>query len=65
MSMCDMTIFVESFTSRFQNYFEDAVDVEQIFITRIICLSVCEQATGHTFSPRNLIFGLIDPWNEK
>ena len=28
-----------------------------------VCLSVCAQATGHTFWPRNLIFGLSDPWD--
>ena len=27
------------------------------------CLSVCPRATGHTFWPRNLIFGLNDPWD--
>ena len=27
------------------------------------CLSVCVRATGHTFWPRNLIFGLSDPWD--
>ena len=27
------------------------------------CLSVCSRATGHTFWPRNLIFGLSDPWD--
>ena len=26
------------------------------------CLSVCMLATEHTFWPRNLIFGLSDPW---
>ena len=26
-----------------------------------VCLSVCERATGHTFWPRNAIFGLSDP----
>ena len=26
-------------------------------------LSVCERATGQTFWPRNLIFGLSDPWD--
>ena len=28
-----------------------------------MCLCVCAQATGHTFWPRNLIFGLSDPWD--
>ena len=28
-----------------------------------VCLCVCAQATGHTFWPRNLIFGLSDPWD--
>ena len=28
-----------------------------------VYLSVCSRATGHTFWPRNLIFGLIDPWD--
>ena len=27
------------------------------------CLSVCLRATEHTFWPRNLIFGLKDPWD--
>ena len=27
------------------------------------CLSVCVRATEHTFWPRNLIFGLKDPWD--
>ena len=26
-------------------------------------MSVCARATGHTFWPRNLIFGLSDPWD--
>ena len=26
-----------------------------------LCVCVCAQATGHTFWPRNLIFGLNDP----
>ena len=28
-----------------------------------VCLCVCGRATGHTFWPRNLIFGLSDPWD--
>ena len=28
-----------------------------------VCLSVCPRATEHTFWPRNLIFGLKDPWD--
>ena len=28
-----------------------------------VCPSVRTQATGHTFWPRNLIFGLNDPWD--
>ena len=28
-----------------------------------VCLSVCKHATGHTFSTRNLFFGLNDPWD--
>ena len=28
-----------------------------------VCPSVCARATGHSFWPRNLIFGLSDPWN--
>ena len=28
-----------------------------------VCVSVCKQDTGHTFWPRNLIFGLSDPWD--
>ena len=28
-----------------------------------VCLSVRARATGHTFWPRNLIFGLSDPWD--
>ena len=28
-----------------------------------VCLCVCGRATGHTFRPRNLIFGLNDPWD--
>ena len=27
-----------------------------------VCVSVCEWATGHTFWPRNIIFGLSDTW---
>ena len=27
-----------------------------------VCLSVCNQATEHIFWPRNLIFGLSDPF---
>jgi len=29
----------------------------------VVTLSVCKHATGHTFWPRNLIFGLNDPWD--
>ena len=33
------------------------------YITLVnFCLSVCPRATGHTFWPRDLIFGLSDPW---
>ena len=32
-------------------------------VTLSVCLSVCELATGHTFWPRNLIFGLSDLWD--
>ena len=28
-----------------------------------VCLSVCVRSTEHTFWPRNLIFGLKDPWD--
>ena len=28
-----------------------------------VCLCVCNRATEHTFWPRNLIFGLNDPWD--
>ena len=28
-----------------------------------VCVSVYTRATGHTFWPRNLIFGLNDPWD--
>ena len=28
-----------------------------------VCVSVRSRATGHTFWPRNLIFGLSDPWD--
>merc|ERR1711923_229321 len=32
----------------------------------ILCLPlVCARATGHIFWPRNLIFGLSDPWDMK
>ena len=30
-------------------------------VTLSVCVSVCERATGHTFWPRNAIFGLSDP----
>ena len=40
-------------------------------VSSVVTLSVClcvrpsvrERATGHTFTPRNLIFGLNDPWD--
>ena len=42
------------------------IDIFRFFpyITLVnFCLSVCSRVTGHTFWPRNLIFGLIDPWD--
>ena len=30
-----------------------------------VCISVCTRATGHSFLPRNLIFGLSDPWDTR
>ena len=32
-------------------------------VTLSVCVCVCARATGHTFWPRNLIFGLSDPWD--
>ena len=29
----------------------------------LVCLCVCPRATEHIFWPRNLIFGLSDPWD--
>ena len=38
-------------------------------VTLSVCPSVCvcvrARATGHTFWPTNLIFGLSDPWNKR
>ena len=34
-----------------------------IFRTIFTFVSVCLRATEHTFWPRNLIFGLKDPWD--
>ena len=37
--------------------------VSSVFTFVSVCLSVCLRATEHTFWPRNLIFGLKDPWD--
>ena len=33
------------------------------YVCLSVRLSVCARATGHTFWPRKLIFGLSDPWD--
>ena len=33
------------------------------FFPYITLVNFCPRATGHTFWPRNLIFGLSDPWD--
>ena len=32
-----------------------------VFLTYITLVNICFQATGHSFSPRNVIFGLREP----
>ena len=37
--------------------------VSSVFTFVSVCTSVCERATEYTFWPRNLMFGLKDPWD--